>query len=283
MKAKIVPFNEERGHAVRNVLFVVEYVAPLPLHAFAEFQPGSALHSALKKVLPKFGEQQQLIVNFPGDSNFINQSFPQPGLLNGVTFEKIKPDGEAELGLNIQGNNLFIVCGDYTRWLDVVARVNSVIGIISAWLNQYVVISNFTLQYIDEFKVSFDDNIFRPLTDLFVTDAPYLVTNFKNLQQEFHSHHGFFSDPDFEIAGRLLTNVNVNVSAVKNYQNVQIQTTHKYQSFAHLKLVEQTGELTQLMSRAYEYLHQENKKVLGSMLTDEVKNLISFYTRNAED
>ncbi|RMU64165.1 hypothetical protein ALP25_03746 [Pseudomonas syringae pv. syringae] len=279
MKAKIVPYNEKLGHAIRNVLFVFEFAQHVAPHAMLAFKPGEELHNALKSLLPKFTEQQQFLVNFSNDNNFVHQGFPQPSQINGVTFEKFKEDGEPALGINVQGNFLSIVCGDYTRWEEVIAKVNSVIEIISSWLREHAVFANLTLQYLDEFKVSFDGD-FQPLTDLFVTGSPYLIANFENVSHEFHSHHGFFSDPAFSIAGRLLTNVNVNVVNIGREMNVQIQTTHKYQAAAHLTIGEEG--LKGLIGDAYEYLHQENKKIVGSMLTDEVKKMISFDARRSE-
>lgn len=283
MKATIVPYNEERGHAIRNVLFVFEYAQPIEPHVFADFQPGTALHAQLKTILPKFGEQQQLVVNFPAGGNFFNQSVPHPMMMSGVTFEKFKVDGEIALALNIQANSLSIICGEYSRWAQVLAEVSSVLGIISDWLSKHVKASIFALQYLDEFKVTFEDGVFRPLVDLFDSASPYLTANFVNVAQEFHSHHGFFSDPTFDVPGRLLTNVNVNVTKVANFQNVQIQATHKYYAQANLDITEEGRELSSLLKGVFEYLHQENKEIIGSMLSSEVKEAISFSSRRHEE
>ncbi|WP_025858920.1 TIGR04255 family protein [Pseudomonas sp. CHM02] len=280
MKAKIVPYNEKLGHAIRNVLFVFEFAQHVVPQAMLAFKPGTDLHNSLKSLLPKYGEQQQFVVNFSNDNSFVHQGFPQPSLATGVTFEKIKEDGEPALGLNIQGNMLSIVCGDYTRWEEVISKVNSVIEVIASWLREFAVFASLTLQYLDEFKVSFETGEFAPLTDLFVSGSPYLVPNFENVNRDFHSHHGFFSDPEFAIAGRLLTNVNVNVVNIGKDINVQIQTTHKYLAAAHLTIGEEG--LKGLIGDAYEYLHQENKKIVGSMLTSEVKKAISFDARRKE-
>lgn len=279
MKAKIVPFNTELGHAIRNVLFVFEFAQPVAPHAMAAFRPGTDLHESLKKMLPKFGEQQQFVVNFSNDNSFVHQTLPNPSTISGVTFERFKEDGEPALGLNVQGNILSVVCGAYTRWEEVVSKVNAIIEIMAGWLREYASFANFTLQYLDEFKVYFDSREFLPLTELFSSDSPYIVSNFKNVNRDFHSHHGFFSDPDFEIAGRLLTNINVNAVNVGGSLNVQIQTTHKYEAAAHLTF---EHGLKGLIGRAYEYLHQENKKIVGSMLTPEVKEMISFDARRRE-
>ena len=91
----------------------------------------------------------------------------------------------------------------------------------------------------------------------------------------FHSHHGFFSNPEHEIPGRLFTNVNINVAEFPEYLNAQVQATHKYSASQHITIGDENGFSTALKD-AYEFLHQENKKVMRSLLTEPVKAMISF-------
>ena len=274
MPAKIVPYSEQ--HAIRSVLFVFEFSRPVTSSALADLKQGTRLHDEIRKALPKVTEQHQLVVNLGPNGPGFSSVAATPQELSGVSFEKVKPDGEPALGLNIQTGNLFLVCGDYKRWADTFSNVEEILRLVSLWLHEHKVeASNFTLQYLDEFKVQFDNNNFEPLIDLFNVESPYIASNFSNVNGAFHSHHGFFSNPEHEIPGRLLTNVNINVAEFPEYLNAQVQATHKYSASQHITIGDENGFSTALKD-AYEFLHQENKKVMRSLLTEPVKAMISF-------
>lgn len=273
MPAKIIPFSDQ--HAIRNVLFVIEFSRPVTAVELSELKPGMPLHDALKGALPKVTEQQQVVINLgPGVPGFPNAAVPQE--LGGISFERMLPNGEPEIGLNIQAGSLSLICGKYSRWAEVLGKVEEILNLVSGWLGKHKVqASSFVLQYLDEFKVFFEGGQYGPLAELFKTTSPYITSNFANLDGAFHSHHGFFSSPDYEIPGRLLTNINVNVAELAGFLNAQVQTTHKYIAHEHIKIAGEDG-FSQTLKDAYEYLHQDNKKIMRSLLTEPVKAMISF-------
>ncbi|MNT74502.1 hypothetical protein D3C72_2133270 [compost metagenome] len=54
---------------------------------------------------------------------------------------------------------------------------------------------------------------------------------------------------------------------------------HRYDAKAVLELVDTDGGLSSLLAGAFEYLHQENKQIIGSLLTEPVKELIKLDSR----
>lgn len=278
MKAKIVPYNQERGNAIRNVLFVFELVVPVAPHAMADFESVTELHGKLKALLPKYSELQQVVMNL--GPNGVAQQFQMPSLMNGCSFERFDNKGDIALGLNIQPGAITISCGDYNRWKSVHDSIVEILNLLAPWLLQNGVrTNNFVLQYVDEFSVSFQGGGDRSLCALFDVNSSYIVRNFENLQQEFHSHHGYFKDPEYKIAGRVLNNINIGVNFVGAKSVVQIQTAHKYQANAMLDIVDKQGVFSADLDGAFEYLHQENKQIIGELLTEEVKEMISFNSR----
>ncbi|MDH0619159.1 TIGR04255 family protein [Pseudomonas fulva] len=273
MTATIVPYNDQIGNAIRNVLFIFTFGTPLPVSAVMELSKGS-IHDDLKALLPKVAQQKsQKMTIVEGKSLATEEK------LVGCKFERFNERGEISLGLSVEPSKISIVCGEYTRWEAVRTSISEVLQKLSAWLITHEVrTSAFTLQYLDEFRVYFAENDKRTLVDLFALDSPYLVRNFSELEHEFHSHHGFFTQPDFGIQGRLLNNVNIGVNCSPDRESsiVQIQTIHRYDASAVLEIVSQDGDLSPLLVGAYEYMHQENKKVMRTLLTEQAQQIIKL-------
>jgi uncharacterized protein (TIGR04255 family) len=285
MAATIKPHGGK--HAISNVLFLFEFSAPLPPHAFASLLEGTELHDQLVEKLPRVSKQQQMMLNIPqgpGVEQFFGAPFPGPfagpfgpaGPISGIAFDRVKPNGEPALSVNIQANALIIVCGEYVRWAGLWAEVKRYLSILVPWLGD-TKFSALSLQYTDAFKVSFPQGEAQPLTELFCAGNKYLPPTFTSLTDAFHSHHGYFSRPEFGLGGKLLTNVNVNVTETASVFDVQITTVHKYQLFEMFSPVAR-GELNDQMNDVFQYLHDQNKLVVGDMLTDQVKDMISFNT-----
>lgn len=285
MAATIKPHGGK--HAISNVLFLFEFSAPLPPQAFASLLEGTQLHDQLVEELPRVSKQQQMMLNIPqgpGVEQFFGAPFPIPfagpfgpaGPISGIAFDRVKPNGEPALSVNVQANALLIVCGEYVRWAGLWAEVRKYLSILTPWLGD-TKFSALSLQYTDAFKVSFPRGEAQPLTELFSLGNKYLPPTFASLTDAFHSHHGYFSRPEFGLGGKLLTNVNVNVTETASVFDVQITTVHKYQLFEMFDPVVD-GQLNDQMNDVFQYLHDQNKLVVGDMLTDQVKDMISFNT-----
>lgn len=275
-------------HAISNVMFLFEFSTPLPPHAFAGLLEGTPLHEQLVADLPRVSKQQQVTMQFPqnlGAENqfFVNpfaQAFGPPGAIAGIAFDRVKPNGEPALSVNIQANMLVILCGEYERWAGLWAEVKKYLSILTPWLGASK-FSALTLQYTDAFKVSFPRGEAQPLTELFSSSTRYLPPTFTDVKDAFHSHHGFFTQPTFGLGGKLLTNVNVNVTETASIFDVQITTAHKYQLFEMFSPVTDAGSLNPQMNDVFQYLHDENKVVVGDLLTEQVKEMISFNAHGA--
>lgn len=286
MAAIIKPLGGQ--HAISNVLFLFELSTPLPPHAFGGLLEGTQLHDQLVADLPRVSKQQQMVMNFPQGPGAENQFFGNPfappfgpsGAISGIAFDRVKPNGEPALSVNIQANMLMIVCGEYERWAGLWAEVNKYLSILTPWLGASK-FSALSLQYTDAFKVSFPRGEAQPLTELFNPTTRFLPPSVASLKDAFHSHHGYFTQPTFGLGGKLLTNVNVNVTETASIFDVQITTVHKYQLSEMFSPVTDGGLLNPQMNDVFQYLHDENKVVVGDLLTEQVKEMISFNAHSA--
>ncbi|MDY7567500.1 TIGR04255 family protein [Pseudomonas sp. RTC3] len=281
MAAMIKPFDEEHGHAISNVLIVFEFSAPLSPHVFTDLRAGGKLHESLKADLPRVVEQQQMTFNFNvgADHQMFAPPISQPGMIGGISFDRIKPNGEAAMSVNVQANALLIICGEYERWAKVSEEVGKYLDILNPLLSP-ISVSSLLLQYTDIFKVSYEAGQPCPLTDLFSSQSKYLPPSFANISDSFHSHHGFFTTPDFTLNGKLLTNINVNVTEAASVFDVNIVTMHKYMLSDMLPLIAQDSEINKIIKPVFQYLHDQSKLVFGDLLTDAAKRLIKFDSKN---
>lgn len=277
MAATIKPNDEKNGHAISNVLILFEFAAPLPPQAFTDLRAGGALHDRLKDSLPRVVEQQQMMVKFNvgADHQMSAPPISQPGTIAGISFDRVKPNGEAAMSVNVQTNALLIVCGEYERWAKVSEEVEKYLDILTPWLLP-ISVSSLLLQYTDIFKVSFGAQPAKPLTDLFNRDSKYLPRGFADLNEAFHSHHGFFTTPQFGLAGKLLTNVNVNVTEIASGFDANIVTMHKYQLSNMLPFIVDGSEINPTIKPAFQYLHDQNKADFGDLLTEQAKSIIAL-------
>ncbi|MBI6884297.1 hypothetical protein [Pseudomonas putida] len=276
MTAKILPYNAATGNAIRNVLFIFQYATPVPAKALEELKDGD-LHNALKAKLPK-------IRFLTHGMKWGRESEADDSEIQSYIFERFNEKGEIAVGLNVQSDQVSVVCGEYTSWVNARESVYRTIQDLREWLQRYEVkVNTFTLQYLDEFKVVFGKEDAKVLTCLLSSDSSFLARNFVELEQEFHSHHGFFMQPEFQIEGRLLHNVNIGVTRREDETVVQIQTIHKYEARKSLlDLFNEDGGFSSLLFQAYEYLHQENKRIVGNILTAPVKEMIRFEAQRTE-
>ncbi|MCZ4324380.1 TIGR04255 family protein [Pseudomonas anguilliseptica] len=283
MAATIKPFDTQHGHAISNVLIIFEFATPLAPHAFADLKAGGSLHELLKEDLPRVIEKQQMMLNFAmgAERQMVAPPVSMPGVIGGISFASMRRDGEPALAVNIETGALYIDCGVYERWAKVADEVAHYLDILRPWLSS-VATASLSLQYTDTFKVTFDDGQVAPLTELFNPDSRYLPSGIGQIDDAFHSHHGFFSSPNFGLDGKILTNINVNVNRVASNFDVNIVTLHKYLLSAALPFIEGSGEINTHIAPAFKYLHDESKAVFGNVITEAVKREINFDTRKSD-
>lgn len=279
MAAIITPFDTTRGHSISNVLIVFDFGTPIAPHALTDLRVGGAFHERLKEGLPRVVEKKQMTLNLEmGPSpQVVTSPVHVAEMIGGISFSRVKPDGEPAFSVNIENNSIFIIYGEYDRWEGVSREISHYLDILSPWLRSFsLTASSLSLRYTDTFKVVFDDGGVMPLTDLFNRNSRYLPPNIGMIDEAFHSHHGFFSKPEFDLDGRILTNINANVNRAVSHFDVNIVTLHKYQLSRALPFIQESGELDPSIVPAFKYLHDQSKAVFGDVITEQAKDKIRF-------
>ncbi|ARL98128.1 TIGR04255 family protein [Burkholderia pseudomallei] len=275
MALNVKPYSEK--HAIKNVVFALEFSAPVQSDFLQSIRVGS-INEQLQKELPRVIEQKALVFNFANAGTNLNlpaAGSPQP--LGGLSYDRLRPNGEAEWAVVINQTMLLITCGAYSRWAGIWPTVKNFLLLMLPEILKVTSIGTLGLQYVDEFSSTGPKDRFS-LHEIFAKDSRFLPPNLINLQDQCHSHHGFFEKLDTPVAGKILTNINVDVVEQPSRWVASVTGSHRYMLGTPIdgqqadSLLNDEGIATQIWAK----LHQCNKLVVGDMLTSEVKELISF-------
>ena len=128
----------------------------------------------------------------------------------GISFERIKPDGELAWRLQCEGNSIFVNCLEYTRWQKAWATasgyIRDVLEVVGA---EKVSVAGALLQYIDVFDwiADPDDYDASQLLDLNSDFVPQAVGNHG---LAWHLHQGWFAPVSEPVPGMVLHKAHFN-------------------------------------------------------------------------
>lgn len=273
---KIIPYTEK--HAIKNVLFAFEFATPIPPSVLSELRSGD-IHNQLKKNLPRVQELASVTFNVDtSNANGLNKpSVQEHKDVGGFSFDAAKPNGEPGWMVTVEPGLVFVLCGDYQRWAPTWEQAKIYLAIILPWILKHTSINVIALQYIDEFRITENLNPREPLSELFNSESKYIPKNISELNDQFHSHHGYFVYSDDPTPSKMLVNINVNINDQDDQTLASIQTVHKM--YLHELINSNTENLLDkdsLINKSLEVLHSQNKEIVGDLLTTNVKALINF-------
>jgi uncharacterized protein (TIGR04255 family) len=264
-------------HAIKNVIFAVEWQAALDSSLIAEI---SQLHDRFQDKLPRKADQRSVTINIAAGANLppATPAVPTVPLITGVVFDKVKPNGEPAWAINVNQNMLLALCGEYTRWIPIRDEVFTYFRHILPITLQQHPINAVGLQYTDEFSITGDYNN-APFDCVFNVNTQYVPRNATQLIDLWHSHHGYFERVTAPLAHRHLTNINVNVLGQPDRRLVQIVTSHKCQLDSPTAdwagLIEGDNSLLRIF---YESMHTTNKSIITDLLNPQLRRRIGLTT-----
>jgi uncharacterized protein (TIGR04255 family) len=261
------PYSEK--HAIKQVLFVLEFQTPLTSEALEAFKASPA-HEALRAELPRFQEGKGVVLA-PDSPAVIN--FPQDGQLFHITYDKLLPNGDPEWAINIRREMVGVACGKYARWAPTWEFARGLLKQALPVLLKHTRVGVVGLQVVDEFHSTGSKEDFA-LRSLFVEQSKLLPANLVGLRTSCHAHHGFFEQAQ-DPPGRRLHNINVDVVERPKDFTVQILSSHKHYLGETQEEDDPLGDKGAL-ELVYSDLHKMNKMMVGDMLTDDIKSAISF-------
>lgn len=254
-------------HAVQSATVVMAWEAAISDESLTEVQ---ALRGALKADFGAMHLNQRITFNMLDPSGGVSA----PGI-GGVNFVRGNaPD--ITRSLQVQEKVVQLTSNDYDRWIHFIKLVQRSFKTLGPVVAKGRKLASVQLQYVDTFMWKGDPKSLQ-LSEIFDSASPYLPQNIFTLGNDFwHSHHGFFSTQEAPENCRLLDNVNVQRAPKEGTSEhvLTIVTNHQLLPMDEIWSPEGCFDFLNTHSA---FLHDRNKTMLSSLLTDEVKNLISLW------
>ncbi len=256
-------------NAIKVAAFVFEFVKPLDKTVI---ENAIKLHNddeVFKKELPKVTSHNAITIQIiDGVQKASNNE------LSGVSFERFNSSGEHEWSIGLIKESINISCYEYTRWNEVWPKVKEYFNRMEPILSAHDV-SLVGIEYLDEFIINQKDADWEK--ELFNTDSKYIPNHIFELNDFWHSHHGYFSNNIKSVLGdKTLNNVNIGYFIEENVTNkVHIRTQHKYM------ITQADTKITKdfIMSEAENIInsnHEVNKEILINLLSTEMLKSIQL-------
>ncbi len=254
------------NHSIQNAILAIEWGMQLTLPQL------SALRDAASLALPsyQFEEQKSIILNIGPDPNAIPQQTPE---VSGYLYSRYSSIGQIAKQVQITRFNCLFIVSDYTRWADLVNEVSTLLNQLSSALSgQGILVAAVGLQYSDRFVWRGQIGNLK-LSEVFLTDSPYISPNGLSCADAWHSHHGYLADSGTPVQHKRLDNVNVNVmDEPQGGRAIQILTSHR----ASLGTPLRGGDIAATIVALEDEMHKVNKDIFKKLLTEELRSKINL-------
>ncbi|RJF98994.1 TIGR04255 family protein [Noviherbaspirillum saxi] len=257
----LFPITE--SHAIQSVIFVLEWQGEISDRALQEVQ---SLGQSLKSHFPISTVQKVVMVNLDQATSGSPAIQQNGDAMGGVVFQRMGKFGQVASQMVVSRNNCLIAINEYSRWDAILEAVMRYYKIVLPPILREKSIGSIALQYNDMFTWK-DEPANLNLREVFKTDTPYLAPNSFEQKGLWHCHHGFIRDLE-GVDGTCLDNINVSVVNNQDDRAIQILTSHKLTLNSPLRIA--TKDYLQSIEKYQNILHQENKLVLGQLLSEEV-------------
>ena len=251
-------------HAIVEVVF--GFQLSRPWHE-AEIKELTQNHDRWKNDLPRLAqhEMQQIIV---GDG--APQAITLPGA-PGISFERIKPNGDLAWRLQCQGNSLSVNCLEYTRWKDAWAMASGYMRTAFKTAGaENMSIEGVLLQYIDVFDWTADPKEYDVFQILDV-DSEYVPKVAGGYGLAWHLYQGSFIPVSHPMHGRVLQKVHFDALPEDETGKPTIKLDILLRSdFENRVSAQAFFEEAPLLEGVFVDLHARHKKLLQNLLTKTV-------------
>lgn len=260
-------------HAIVEVVFGFQLSRPWQP---AEIEKLAQNHDQWKDFLPRLArhEIQQFMI---GEG--VQQAITLPGG-PGISFERIKPNGDLAWRLRCEGNSIFVNCLEYTRWQDAwataSAHMRAVLEVVGA---EKLSVAGTLLQYIDVFDWKADPKGYD-ISQLLDMDSDYVPGAASNYGLAWHLHQGWFVPVSEPVPGRILHKVHFNALPKDESGNPTVKLDTLLRSDFNGRISAQTFlDESSALERMFIDMHDRNKELLSSFLTKAICEQIGLEER----
>lgn len=262
-------------HAIQTAAVAFTWSAEVPAAELQHLRSRAATSSILKQAFPLIEDRQ--IVKFGFGVGVPNVKMEAPSIETGsfVLNGPAMGDGASpSRSVVVDMRQVLISINNYSRWKDLVDDLRSYLPTLLGSFSSKRSISAIGLQYVDAFEWEADRSELD-LANVFRSDSPYLVPNAFRTAANWHCHHGLFNEVSEPIKYRRLDNINVSREDQDALHVLQILTSHQA-LLTGAPLWRWAEAKLDLTLAVLQQLHDENKRVLGELLTADVQKMINL-------
>lgn len=258
-------FDAKSGeHAIVEVVF--GFQISRPWHP-AEIEKLAQSHDRWKADLPRLArhEIQQFVIGEGAP-----QAITLPGG-PGISFERIKPNGDLAWRLRCEGNSIFVNCLDYSRWQSAWATASSYIRAVLETVGaEKVSVSGAMLQYIDAFDWTADPKGYD-IFQLLDVESQYVPRAAGGYGLAWHLHQGWFVPVNEPVPGRILQKVHFDALPQNETGQPTVRLDTLLRSDFNGRISAQSFfDEKSALEEMFIDMHGRNKQLLSSFLTKSV-------------
>jgi len=243
-------------NAVKVIAFAVSFQQQLSTEGIDLFIQQLIENSFYKEEFDEIQPQQEFSMTIGTDG--VHQ---QKESIGGVSCRKVS-NGNIIWDVLINRNEIIVTCKEYSRWVHISNKFYSYLSVIFELINENI--SQITLEYLDEFEVTNDDNNWKE--ELFKQPCAYLTSYVLKSDDYWHVNQGFFSQLD-GLEDKLLDNVRINYfkepdDNIKNKINIVTQHTIRFVNSKKFEI--------DLIKNVFEIIHLHSKDIFENIIHDDV-------------
>ncbi len=196
---------------------------------------------------------------------------------SGVVLQRFTANGRADWVLRASGNQVVVVCSDYSKWVDVEAKAMRLMySAVQSVRHEANPIQVVMMQFVDKFVYEGVPADYS-LDDVFRSDSPFLTAFSKTAGLQWHVFQGWFADNGETKplgTGQALNVLNI-ASSIQPDGNLTttIDHTTQFTVGAGDALLFTTADK---LNTHFAFLHNQNKYILRNVLSDKQLEVIGL-------
>ncbi len=254
------------SHAVQAAMFVLELPAQISPEILRVLLDQYEKSQTLKNLFPIKSQSQGIAI----DLSTSPATTSQVDNLQGISLQRNSSDGQLDLLLNIQGNQIALTFNTYSRWAEVFNQAKEILNNFLGLVCPVPGVNVIGLQYVDEFFVTGDLSKFNS-SMIFSSTTSRLPSSALNETNFWHNHSGWFETADND--EKILNNLNISYYPQQDRNAVQLISAHRLMlktPIADVEILEKT------IKETFELLHENNKTLFKEILNKETKESINL-------
>lgn len=255
------------NNAIKVVAFAIDFA-----HEVGEQYIKDAINlynqdADLNKELPHVQPQESIHIDIT------NGIQAQKQTLGAVVFENFSELNEPIWSIIIRRNGIAVTCRSYSRWDTIWPQAKEYLSKMLTLFVDKVQIGSITLEYVDEFLIQDISSDWKK--DLFNNTTRFLTTNVFDVEDFWHSYHGYFSKSTNDHIVKVLNTINIEYieEEPKSLHKIIIRTQHR--SLTENIIID-AQFLDTIFSKAIDDSHQANKEIFVNLLSADMQKRITL-------